>query len=135
MLQIVFAKLIHAHDIRCKRYRGLWCTWHFPLSGSSWKGFSVSSERAAFFLCAVDAPEIMKQTPFVGRLVCLQVLSHYKPVLHVFVHEAFVLVPKDALSEKKERGQMAGTLFTAPGAIVELPCQRTATLAAPSCRK
>lgn len=62
----------------------------------------------------------MKQTPFVGCLVCLWVLSPYKLVRHVVVHKAFALVPKDALSEKKEQGQMAGTLFTALGAIVEL---------------
>lgn len=95
------------------------------------KGSLISSKRAASFLCDVDAPEIMKQTPFVGCLVCLQVLSHYKSVLHVFVREAFVLVPKDALSEKKEQGQMAGTFCRATGAIVGLPCQRMATLPLP----
>ena len=67
-----------------------------------------------------------------GHAVCLQGLCHNKPVMPIFVHETFVIVPKNALSKKKEHGQMTGMLFKTTDAIVELPLQRTTAFAARS---
>lgn len=65
-------------------------------------------------------------------MVCFQVLCHNKAEMPIFVHETFMIVPKNALSEKKERGQMTGMLFKTVDAIVELPLRRTIAFTAHS---
>lgn len=52
--------------------------------------------------------------------------------MHIFVHETFVIISKNALSEKKEHGQMTGMLFKTADAVVELPLQRATAFAARS---
>lgn len=73
-----------------------------------------------------------KQTPTVGHIVCVRVSGYYKPALHSCMHEACVIVLKDALSEKKKHAQRAGMLFKATETIVTLPFQRTVVYAAHS---
>lgn len=135
MLQIASAKLIHAYDIKFKRHHTLCCTLHLSHNGWSWKGFCVSSERVASCLCYGDAPEITEANPSCWTPSYLQVLCCYKPVPHIFEHEAFVLVPKDALSEEKEHSQMAGTLFRATGCHCGFTFPKDNRICAPSISK
>lgn len=73
----------------------------------------------------MDVQRLFKQTRTVGHLVYSQVLWNYKRVLNIFVHEAFVIVPKDALSENKEHDQLTGTLSKATNVTVKLLSQMT----------